>query len=108
MAIDAELRQRVRDALADRNAEEKRMFGGISFLVEGRLVVGVRHDGDLLVRVEPRAGERLAAQPGAHQALMGGRSMGPSWIAVHPDALTGDGLGTWLGHALAFHDAAAD
>ena len=98
--------ERVRRALQDREPREVRMFGGISFMVEDRMVVAARKNGALLLRIDPSSAADLLAQPGAHPALMGtDRPMGDGWISIDPESLDGSGLDTWLGHALAFHAA---
>lgn len=82
------------------------MFGGVSFMVEDRMVVAARKDGALLLRIDPRSAGDLLARPGAHPALMGAdRPMGDGWISIEPAALHGPGLDTWLAHALSFHAA---
>ncbi|SJN21284.1 hypothetical protein FM104_03065 [Microbacterium esteraromaticum] len=81
-----------------------KMFGGVSFMVDERMLVAVRNDGELLLRIDPADSERLLDEPGAHEALMGAdRPMGAGWISVRSDVLEGPGLGEWLGRALAFH-----
>lgn len=74
------------------------MFGGVSFMVNDKLIVAVRGDGDLLVRADPA----LAAHPGAGPAEMGaGRAMGPEWIRVAAEAVaTAKRLSFWIGAAL--------
>lgn len=102
MAIDEQLADRVRDALFARGIEweERRMFGALIFMVGGSILMGVRGGGGLLVRVDPLEGERLLADAGRYYAQvadMGGRSMGPSWIDVSPDAVEDEtGLAHWI------------
>lgn len=83
------------------------MFGGLSFMVNDKMVVAVGRDG-LLVRVDPARSGELVALPGATPAEMGaGRTMGPSWIRVAEEALaTDEQLAFWIGAALAYHDRA--
>lgn len=101
------LTSRVREALA--GAAEQRMFGGTSFLMDGRIVATVRHDGDLMVRVDPDRGVALATEPGARPAAMGGRLMGPDWVQVSPAAVASpQRLGFWLDLALARHRARSE
>jgi len=52
---------------------ERKMFGGLAFLVGGNMSVAASGQGDLLVRVEPRATDELLAEPGAGEFDMGGR-----------------------------------
>jgi hypothetical protein len=70
---------------------EVSMFGGRSFMVDGKIVVGAMKAGDLLVRIPPERHPDLIAQPGVSQPAMGaGRSMGPSWISVTAGAIDTD------------------
>ncbi|MCD2187893.1 TfoX/Sxy family protein [Actinomycetospora soli] len=87
---------------------EKRMFGGISFMVDDKILVNVRGTGDLLVRVDPARSPELVADHGAEQAEMGaGRSMGPSWLTVTADRVDDDEqLRFWLDVALDFNPRA--
>lgn len=84
------------------------MFGGLSFMVNEKMVVSVLRDGDLLVRVDPGRNEELVALPGAGQAEMGaGRTMGPGWIHVAGDAIaTEERLSFWIAVALAYNGRA--
>lgn len=84
------------------------MFGGLSFLVNEKMVVSVGSDGALLVRVDPERSRELVALPGAGPAEMGaGRAMGPSWIRVAQEAIaTDEQLSSWIGAALAYNDRA--
>ena len=62
VAYNEDLAERVRAALADRtDVEEKRMFGGLSFMVAGQMCCGVLKN-DLVVRIEPTDFDTLVAQ----------------------------------------------
>ncbi len=103
------LADRVRDALASEPSTRTiSMFGGLSFMVNDKMVVAVDRDGGLLVRVDPARHDELVGRPGAAQAEMGaGRTMGPGWISVAVDALaTDDELSFWMDVALDYHDRA--
>ena len=78
------------------------MFGGLSFMVDDKMVVSVRSDGDLLVRSDPQRAEELLAVEGARPAEMrAGRAMSKGWISVDKEATaTDDDLDFWLGVAL--------
>ncbi len=104
------LAERVRAALPqDRPVREVSMFGGVSFMVDGSMVVAARGDGRLLVRVDPARHAELLAVPGAGPAVMGtDRPMGPGWITVSPDGLgTDTRLAFWIQVGLQHRDAAA-
>ncbi|MFJ2541381.1 TfoX/Sxy family protein [Microbacterium sp. NPDC087589] len=107
-ASGEELADRVRALLAfDGNVEEKRMFGTRAFLLEGRILVGARTGGVLLVRVDEEHGASLIARPGVTTAVMGPRTMGTGWLDVSSSALVDDGdLSAWLD--IAREDAAQD
>lgn len=107
MPYDAQLADRVRHALSDRDhVREVKMFGGLALMVDDRMVVCVSGGGsDLLVRVAPERDAELVSRPGAHRAEMGkGRSMGEGWITVDRDALGTDAdLRHWIDVSLDFH-----
>ncbi|MFE7508029.1 TfoX/Sxy family protein [Promicromonospora sp. NPDC057488] len=96
MAYDLVLADEIRHALAGEDGlSEKRMFGGLSFLVGGNLAVAVRGDG-LLVRVGPDAAAELARTTAASQAVMGARVMA-GWLDVPATALGSEPeLATWV------------
>jgi len=63
MSLDEKLANRIRDALAPREAvTERRMFGGIAFMVGGNMAVGVIGE-DLMVRLDPADAQRALAEP---------------------------------------------
>ncbi|MQA96475.1 MAG: RNA methyltransferase [Streptosporangiales bacterium] len=102
MAYDDVLADRVRERLGeDVSVAEKRMFGGLSFLVHGNLVVAVSGD-DLLVRVGTESMEDALARPGARPAVMGARTM-RGWVFVAGDALDDEVLDSWIKSALTYN-----
>ena len=110
MAHDAELAARVRAALTDRDVREVRMFGGLAFMVDEKMVTCVSGGGGaLLVRVSRGRDAEYLAVRGARRAEMGkGRSMGEGWIAVDEDELTEDeDLQFWVDAVLEHHAEAA-
>jgi len=63
MSLDEKLADRIRDALAPRETvTERRMFGGIAFMVGGNMAVGVIGE-DLMVRLDPADAQRALAEP---------------------------------------------
>ncbi|MGP3969830.1 TfoX/Sxy family protein [Streptomyces sp. 6N223] len=101
MAYDDVLAERVRDRLrGEASVTEKRMFGGLSFLAHGNLVVAVSGD-DLLVRVGPEGTHDALARPGARPAVMGARTM-RGWVRAAGDALNDAALDYWIRTALTY------
>jgi len=102
MAYDEGLAERLRDALADRDdVAEKRMFGGIAFMVRGHMTVGVVKD-DLCARVGPQAFDDALALPGARPMDFTGRPM-KGWIFVAPEGVDdAEALDGWVARTLAF------
>jgi TfoX/Sxy family transcriptional regulator of competence genes len=93
------LADRVRVALPhDRALREVSMFGGLSFMVDGSMVVAAGSQGDLLVRIDPARNDELLHLPGAGPAVMGvDRPMGPGWIRVSQEGLaTDEQLASWI------------
>jgi TfoX/Sxy family transcriptional regulator of competence genes len=103
MAYDEDLARRVRARLAGRpGVSEKRTFGGLGFLQDGNLAVGVQ-GADLLVRVGAAAADAALARPGVSQFVNSGRSM-RGWVVVEAAVLVDDvALHDWVdeGHGFA-------
>ena len=103
MAYDDELAHRLRELLADEQGiTEKKMFGGLAFLLHGNMAVSASRNGGLLVRIDPADTEAALARP--HVALMqiGRRSMA-GWVTVAPEGLrTKRELRAWVERALNF------
>jgi TfoX/Sxy family transcriptional regulator of competence genes len=96
MAFDEGLAERIRGVLDARSdVDERRMFGGIAFLVAGNMACGVMRD-DLMVRMGPDAAAALDSEPGVRRFDMGGRPM-KGWLLVAPEATADDGdLERWV------------
>ena len=75
--------------------DEKRMFGGLGFMVGGHLAVAASGHGDLLVRVDPADLDVLCADEHVEPMAMAGRTS-RSWVHVDPDALTDAALSAWV------------
>lgn len=97
MAYDTDLAQRVRELLTfEPEVVEKKMFGGLSFLIGGHLAVGVSGAGGLLMRSEPAETEDLLAQPHVEPFVMRGRTMN-GWVRVGAEAVEDDAeLKRWV------------
>jgi len=102
MAFDQGLAQRLREQLAATGGvTEKQMFGGIAFLVDGNMCVGVIGE-ELIARVGLDATEAALGRPGSRLFDFSGRPM-KGWITVAPDALEDDdALAAWIDDALGF------
>jgi TfoX/Sxy family transcriptional regulator of competence genes len=102
MAFDQGLAQRIREQLAATGGvTEKQMFGGIAFLVDGNMCVGVIGE-ELIARVGLDATDAALERPGSRLFDFSGRPM-KGWITVAPDALEDDdALAGWIDDALGF------
>ena len=102
MAFDEGLAQRLRERLAGSGGVvEKRMFGGLSFMVDGHLCVGVMGE-ELMARVGPGATGAALERPGSRLFDFSGRPM-KGWVMVEPGALEDDdALAGWVELALAY------
>ncbi len=102
MAYDEDLANRVRELIAmEDDVTEKRMFGGLAFLIGGHMSVSVSRHGGLMVRVAPADGESLVTRPHVRAAVMRGREM-PGWLMVGPEGLrTRRQLEPWVGRGVA-------
>lgn len=97
MPYDEALAERVRRALSGtKGLTEKKMFGGIAFLVDGAMCVGVDRE-DLIVRCAKEETDALLAKEGVRAFdLSGGRPM-KGWLLVGPEATgTARGFGWWI------------
>ena len=103
MAYDERLADRLREIVAgEPGVTERKMFGGLAFLVSGHLAVSASSQGGLLLRVDPERTEELLADPHAEPFVMRGREMG-GWLRVDPAGLGSDAdLGRWADLGLAY------
>jgi TfoX/Sxy family transcriptional regulator of competence genes len=97
MAYDEDLADRIRAAIQGQDGvTEKRMFGGLAFLVNGNMAVGVSGQGGLLLRVEPTETCSVVREAGVTRFEMRGRAM-DGWVRVAPSAVATDQLLTrWV------------
>ena len=88
MAYDEDLAERIRDIVFDEpGLTEKRMFGGLAFLINGNMAVSASGQGGLLLRVDPDETAALVADPAARPFEMRGREM-DGWLRVDPAGVT--------------------
>jgi TfoX/Sxy family transcriptional regulator of competence genes len=102
MAYDEGLAERVRQVLSGRKGlTERKMFGGIAFMLDGKMCCGVIED-DLVVRVGPERYEEALAEPHARPMDFTGRSL-RGFVFVGPDGCrTGEALAGWVRQAADF------
>ena len=87
MAYDEELADRIRELVgAGPGIDEKRMFGGLAFLVGGNMAVAASGQGGLMVRVNPEETDELVAKPHARPFEMRGRPM-QGWLRVDDEGV---------------------
>lgn len=91
MAYDEKLADRIRDALGPElpHTIEKKMFGGLAFLVGGNMAVAASGKGGLMVRVDPDTSGALLRAGSVEPMVMGGRQMN-GWLRVATEAVADD------------------
>jgi TfoX/Sxy family transcriptional regulator of competence genes len=100
MAYDEGLATRVRELIGDEvGLAEKKMFGGLAFLVHGNMACGV-HGDELIVRTDRATFDTYLAEPGAKPFLMTGRKM-TGWLLVEESGHSeDDDLRRWVGRGV--------
>jgi TfoX/Sxy family transcriptional regulator of competence genes len=87
MAYDEDLANRIRELVSgEAGLTEKKMFGGLAFLINGNMSVAASGQGGLLLRVDPEQTDALAAKPGAAPFEMRGREM-QGWLRVSDEGV---------------------
>jgi len=101
MAYNEKLAKRIRDTLGDIPFVERKMFGGVGFLVHGNMAVGVYKD-DMIVRVKHDAHEKLLKKKHTKVFDITGRAM-KGWLMVNPDGCkTAKQLSDWINEGVSF------
>jgi TfoX/Sxy family transcriptional regulator of competence genes len=102
MAFDESLAARIRQHLARRKSvEEKKMFGGVGFLLHGNMLVGVWKD-SLIARLGPSESDLALLEPHVKEFDITGRAM-KGWVLVRPEGVEGDEqLFCWIDRATKF------
>jgi TfoX/Sxy family transcriptional regulator of competence genes len=97
MAYDEDLADRIRELIAAQpGVEQKRMFGGLAFLINGNMSVAVSARGGLMVRVPPDETEKLLAREHVEPMVMAGRET-RGWLRVALDGVkTKRQLQSWV------------
>lgn len=103
MAYDEKLANRLRAMLQDEpGISEKRMFGGLAFLINGHMAVSASSGGGLLLRVDPAQTDSLVSEPHAERFRMRGREM-DGWLRIDGEAVeSADDLKRWTGYGVAY------
>lgn len=103
MTHDEELADRVREVLADEEGlTERRMFGGLGFMLDGHMVAAASSTGGLLLRIDPARAQELVDGRGVDRFQMRGREM-DGWLDVDREVVAEDeALARWLAHGVAF------
>jgi len=91
MAYDADLADQIGSIIPAQITDqdeviEKRMFGGLAFLVNGHMALAVAGQGGLLLRVDPNEVDALVAEAGVSRAEMGSRTMN-GWLRIDPSVI---------------------
>jgi len=101
MPYNEKLGERIRSQFGNIPFVEKKMFGGVGFLVHGNMSVGIYKE-DLIVRVEPSKYERLLKKAHTKVFDITGKAM-KGWIMVKPEGCkTAKQLGTWVTEGIEF------
>jgi TfoX/Sxy family transcriptional regulator of competence genes len=102
MAYSKSLAARIRQAVGRRaGIDEKKMFGGVGFLLGGNMLVGVWQN-SLIARLGPEQGRSALSEPHVRPFDITGRPM-KGWVMVEPDGLESDAeLSRWIERAIEF------
>ncbi len=97
MAYDEELAGRIRQLIgSDPGLTEKKMFGGLAFLIHGNMAIAASSEGGAMIRVDPAQSDSLLATTKATLMNMRGRDM-PGWLRVSSEDLRSDDqLAPWV------------
>jgi TfoX/Sxy family transcriptional regulator of competence genes len=103
MAYDEDLANRIRELIAgEPDVTEKKMFGGLAFLVGGNMAVAASGQGGLMLRCDPEETDALLAKPHARSFEMRGREM-QGWLRIDDEGVrTKRQLEPWVRRGVAF------
>lgn len=99
--------ERIADLLSIKGIdfEQKKMFGGLCFLVDDKMLIGT-YKGGIMARLDPGESDQLAEQAGVSPMVHGGRSM-PGYLMIESEAYEDDeALGFWLDKCLEYNPKA--
>jgi TfoX/Sxy family transcriptional regulator of competence genes len=103
VAYDQQLATRIRELVRrEQGISEKRMFGGLAFLINGNMSVSASGQGGLLLRVDPDETDALLSEQHAEPFVMRGRAM-QGWLRVAPEGVrTKRQLERWVARGVAY------
>lgn len=103
MSYDEPLAERIRTQLAgEPGLAERRMFGGLAFMVDGHLAVCAGSGGGLMLRADPVRTEALLRQPCVQRVVMRGREI-DGWLHVNTDELTTEEqFAAWISQSITY------
>jgi TfoX/Sxy family transcriptional regulator of competence genes len=102
MAYDGELADRLRALLeGEEHLTEKRMFGGLAFLLDGHMALAANSRGELMVRIHPSRADDLLARPGVRPMVMRGKPMS-GWLDVDATTIDDATLQGWVDEGVSY------
>jgi TfoX/Sxy family transcriptional regulator of competence genes len=103
VAYDEDLADRIRELVArEEGVTEKKMFGGLAFLINGNMSVSASGRGGLMLRVEPAESDALLLKPHTRPFVMRGREM-QGWLRVDDEGVrTKRQLAPWVARGVAY------
>jgi TfoX/Sxy family transcriptional regulator of competence genes len=103
MAYDEDLANRLRELVSSEDGvTEKKMFGGLAFLINGNMAVSASGQGGLLLRCDPGETDALVSKPHAERFEMRGRAM-DGWLRIDVDGVkTKRDLERWVGRGVSY------
>ena len=106
MAYNQQLANRIREQLQDlKNIEEKEMMGGISFLLNGKMCVGIIKD-EMMCRINPAIYEESLEKTGCHEMVFTGKPM-KGWVMIEEEGMKNSAdFKYWLDLALEYNQHA--
>ena len=101
MAHNLKLAERIRSELAGIPSVEKKMFGGVGFLIHGNMACGV-HKENMIVRVDPERHDKLLKKTGAKIFDITGKPM-KGWLMIEPEGCkTKKQMSAWAREGIEF------
>lgn len=108
MAYEEALAELLRNHLSGEGVTEKKAFGGICFMVEGKMAIAASGQGGALVRIDPEEAETLCARPGVERMVMRGKAM-DGWLRVESSEFEDKAvLAEWIARGVASAERAAE